>query len=213
MSLPLWMLLGFCGWTFTILGVGVGVWRWTLILGGRAAITDFPADTPHGSDGYQRVVRAHANCLETLPVFAAVVLIAETIDAHDTLLDVLACTVMAARVVQSSVHMLFVVRSRTVALRFSFFLIQFVAIAWMGVLIAGHALSRARCPMTGAAERACHRSGQLAENLRSRVPPSVRVQVYRDTLLAAAKRTARAVDTVGARAIWQRGARWRPPGC
>lgn len=144
MSLPLWMLLGFCGWTFAILGLGVGVWRWALIFGGRAAITDFPADTPHGSDGYRRVVRAHANCLETLPVFAAVVLMAETIHVHSPLLDMLACTVMAARVVQSCVHMLFVERPRTVAVRFSFFLVQFVAIVWMGVFIASHVLSLGR---------------------------------------------------------------------
>ncbi len=144
MSLPLWMLLAFCGWTLSILGVGVGVWRWTRILSGRAAITDFPADTPHGSAGYRRVVRAHANCLETLPVFAAVVLIAETIHAHGPLLDVLACTVMAARVVQSSVHMLCIEQWRTVAIRFSFFLIQFVAIAWMGVSVASHAMSLGR---------------------------------------------------------------------
>jgi len=135
------MLLGFCGWTFTLLGVGVGVWRWALIFAGSAAITDFPADRPHGGDGYRRVVRAHANCLETLPVFAVVVLITEMIHVHGRLLDTLACTVMVARVLQSSVHILFVERSRTVATRFSLFLIQFVAIVWMGAFVASHAIS------------------------------------------------------------------------
>jgi len=141
MSLPLWMLLGFCGWTFGILALGIGVWRWTLILSRRAAITDFPADTPHGSEGYRRVVRAHANCLETLPVFAAVILTAATIHADTRLLGVLACTVMAARIVQSCVHMLWVERPRTVAVRFAFFLVQFAAIVWMGVIVAGRAVT------------------------------------------------------------------------
>ncbi len=141
MSLPLWMLLGFCGWTLAILGLGVGVWRWSLIFSGKAVITAFPADSPHGSPGYRRVVRAHANCLETLPIFAAIVLISETIHANGPLLDRLACTVMAARVVQSCAHMLLVERSSTVAMRFSFFLVQYVAIVWMGVVVANHAIA------------------------------------------------------------------------
>jgi uncharacterized MAPEG superfamily protein len=141
MNLPFWMLLGFCGWTLAILGVGVGVWRWGLIFRGKAAITAFPADSPHGSPGYRRVVRAHANCLETLPVFAAVVLMAEFMHTDTHLLDLLACAVMAARVVQSCVHMLFVEGSSTVALRFSFFLVQYVAIVWMGVIVANHAIA------------------------------------------------------------------------
>jgi uncharacterized MAPEG superfamily protein len=135
------MLLGFCGWTLAILGVGVGVWRWGLILTGKAAITAFPADSPHGSPGYRRVVRAHANCLETLPIFAAVVLVGEFIHAHTRLLDLLACAVMAARVVQSCVHMLFVEGSSTVAVRFSFFFVQYVAIVGMGVVVAHHAIA------------------------------------------------------------------------
>jgi hypothetical protein len=48
---------------------------------------------------------------------------------------------MGARLVQSSVHMLFVERSTTVAVRFSFFLVQYVAIAWMGVSVAAYAAS------------------------------------------------------------------------
>lgn len=141
MSLPLWMLLGFCGWTLAILGMGIGVWRWSLIFRGKAAITAFPADSPHGSPGYRRVVRAHANCLETLPIFAAVVFIAETIHVNSRLLNLLAGTIMAARVVQSCVHMLFVEGSTTVAVRFSFFLVQYMAIVWMGVIVASHAIA------------------------------------------------------------------------
>ncbi len=141
MNLPFWMLLGFCGWTLAILGVGVGVWRWSLIVRGKAAITAFPADSPHGSPGYRRVVRAHANCLETLPIFAAIVLMAEFIHAGSHLLDLLAIVVMAARVVQSCVHMLLVESSTTVAVRFSFFLVQYVAIVWMGVVVVTQSIA------------------------------------------------------------------------
>jgi uncharacterized membrane protein YecN with MAPEG domain len=120
--------------------MGIGVWRWSLIFRGKAAVTAFPADSPHGSPGYRRVVRAHANCLETLPIFAAVVVMAELIHTDSHLLDLLACAVMAARVVQSCVHMLFAERASTVAVRFSFFLVQYVAIVWMGVVVATHAI-------------------------------------------------------------------------
>ena len=39
-----------------------------------ASPADFPASVPHGSDRYWRLNRAHLNCLEFLPMFAAVVL-------------------------------------------------------------------------------------------------------------------------------------------
>jgi uncharacterized MAPEG superfamily protein len=141
MRFPFWMLLGFCGWTLAILGIGVGLWRWSLIFRGKAAITDFPGESPHGTPGYRRVVRAHANCLETLPIFAAVVLVAQFIHAGSHQLDLLAGVVMAARVVQSSVHMLLVENSLTVAVRFSFFFVQYVAVVWMGLVVAMHALA------------------------------------------------------------------------
>jgi uncharacterized MAPEG superfamily protein len=136
MSLSLWMLLGFAGWTLLILIVGVGAPRWTLILLGRADLTSFPGDTPHGSASYRRAVRAHANCLETLPVFAAVVLVATITHLAVRPMDVLAATTMGARIVQTSVHVLFRERPRTIAVRFSFFLVQVVAIIAMGLMLA-----------------------------------------------------------------------------
>ncbi len=136
MSLSLWMRLGFAGWTLLILIFGVGTPRWVLILLGRADLTSFPGDTPHGSASYRRAVRAHANCLETLPVFATVVLIPTVAHLTPRAMDVLAATTMAARIVQTSVHVLFREGIRTIAVRFSFFLVQVIAIVAMGILIA-----------------------------------------------------------------------------
>ena len=48
MTLSLWMLLAFAGWTLLVLLTGVGVYRWSLIFTGRAELTSFPGDTPHG---------------------------------------------------------------------------------------------------------------------------------------------------------------------
>jgi len=136
MSLSLWMVLGFSGWTLLALLAGVGVRRWTLILRGEAALTSFPGDVPHGSTAYRRAVRAHANCLETLPIFAGVVLVATVAGRGSRTMDVLAAVTLGARMLQTSVHMLFEETSRTVAVRFTFFLVQLLAIVAMGLLVA-----------------------------------------------------------------------------
>lgn len=136
MSLSLWMVLCFAGWTVLVLIVGVGVRRWTSILLGKADLTCFPGDVPHGSAPYRRAVRAHANCLETMPVFAAIVLVGAVTGLNPPGMDALAVTTMGARVAQTSVHMLFPERNATIAVRFSFFLLQIVAMVVMGVLLA-----------------------------------------------------------------------------
>jgi uncharacterized MAPEG superfamily protein len=141
MTLPLWMLLGFAGWTVFVLLVGVGIYRWSLIFAGKASIASFPGDTPHGSIAYRRAVRAHANCIENLPVFAAIVLTAAVARISPPHMDALAIAVLATRVMQSSIHMLLPETNTTVAVRFAFFLVQIVAMIAMGVLIAMAAVS------------------------------------------------------------------------
>jgi len=140
MTLSLWMLLGFAGWTVFVLLVGVGIYRWSLILAGKASLASFPGDTPHGSVAYRRCVRAHANCVENLPVFAAIVLTAAAAHVAPAHMGTLATAVVAARVLQSSTHMLFPETNGTVGVRFTFFLIQIVAMIAMGVSIATAAL-------------------------------------------------------------------------
>jgi uncharacterized MAPEG superfamily protein len=135
LSLSLWMLLAFSGWTLLILLIGVGVYRWSLILTGRAALSSFPGDTPHGGDAYRRAVRAHANCIENLPVFGAVVLVAAVSGLDTPRMDMLAVVVVAARIVQSSIHMLRPQTDTAIAWRFSFYTVQALAMIAMGVMI------------------------------------------------------------------------------
>jgi len=68
MTVPVWMLLGFAAWTVLLLLSTVGVYRWSRILTGRVPIRDFRADQVEGEDWYRRSMRAHANCIENLPV-------------------------------------------------------------------------------------------------------------------------------------------------
>jgi len=130
------MLFGFATWTLFVMIIGIGVYRWAMILRGVAELTSFPGDVPHGSVAYRRAVRAHANCLENLPVFAVIVLVGAVTGLHPAGTDALAVTTLGARIVQSSVHMLFPERKATVAVRFSFFLAQVAAMLLMGVLLA-----------------------------------------------------------------------------
>jgi len=73
MSIPVWVLLGFAGWTLVTLLGSDGVYRWSQILTKRATMSEWRADLPQGSEWYQRAMRAHANCVENLAVYAAIV--------------------------------------------------------------------------------------------------------------------------------------------
>jgi uncharacterized MAPEG superfamily protein len=136
MTTPVWVLLGFAGWTLSILFLSVGVYRWSHILTGRRAIAEFRADGVDGADWYKRATRAHANCIESLPVYGAIVLAAHCAHVDDSLLDVLACVLLIARLIQSAIHISLVQTNKVVSVRFSFFFVQFICMAWMGIHIA-----------------------------------------------------------------------------
>lgn len=136
MTTPVWVLLGFAGWTLFTLSLGVGVYRWSNILTGKKSIAAFRADGGGGSAFYERATRAHANCVENLPVFGAIVLAARAAGLDDFTLDALACTLMGARVVQTLVHLSLVQTDKVVSVRFSFFSIQLVCMVWMGIHVA-----------------------------------------------------------------------------
>ena len=140
MTTPLFILLGFAGWTLLTLLGGVSILRWRQILNGTATFTDFPADTPHGSPAYRRAMRAHANCLENLPVYGAIVVVITAMGLKLPLLDDLAIGFMAARIFQTVIHILCTETSLTVALRFLFFFTQIICLIWMGMIEASAAL-------------------------------------------------------------------------
>jgi uncharacterized MAPEG superfamily protein len=139
MTIPVQVLLAFAMWTIAVLVSGIGMRRWTAIFRGRAQLTDFPGDQAHGSPAYRRAVRAHANCVENLPVFGAIVLAAFAAHAGSERLDQLAVVFLAARVLQSLTHMLFAETNVTVLIRFLFFLVQLLCMVAMaaGIVVPG----------------------------------------------------------------------------
>jgi len=136
MTIPMWMLLGFAAWTVLLLMATVGVYRWVNILFRRASIASFRSDQLEGQDWYRRGTRAHANCVENLPVFGAIVLVISVMGVTGPAVDYLCTIVLIARVCQSMVHVSHVQTDAFVAVRFSFFWVQLVCFLALIVIAA-----------------------------------------------------------------------------
>jgi uncharacterized MAPEG superfamily protein len=135
MILPVWMLVGFAAWTVLLLLATVGVYRWSRILTGRVAIREFRADQIEGTDWYKRAMRAHANCVENLPIFGAIVLGLYVGNVGSALVNALAVAVLVARIMQSLVHVCFVQTDIVTSVRFGFFFVQIVSFLWLTVIL------------------------------------------------------------------------------
>ena len=138
MTIPIWMLLGFAAWTLLLLLLTVGVYRWSRILTGRIPKGGFPADKIEGEDWYRRSMRAHANCVENLPVFAVLVYALRAFGIADPAADTLCAVILAARIPQSLVHVCLAQTDRVVSVRFTLFFVQFLSFCALIGLIALH---------------------------------------------------------------------------
>jgi len=136
MTIPQWALLGFAVWTLLVLFGTVGVYRWSRILTGRVRISEWQADQPQGSAWYQRAMRAHMNCVENLPVFAAIVLCATAAGADSRLLDLLAGAILVARIGQTTIHLAFEPSDLAASIRFGFFFVQAIGMLAMAAAVA-----------------------------------------------------------------------------
>jgi uncharacterized MAPEG superfamily protein len=134
-TIPVWALLGFATWTVVLLFSTVGVYRWSRILTGRVAIRDFRADQIEGADWYRRAMRAHANCVENLPVFGAIVLALDVSGVGGAAVNAVSVAILAARVLQSLVHVCLVQTNTVAAVRFAFFFIQVSGFLWLAAIV------------------------------------------------------------------------------
>ncbi len=135
MTTPLWCLLAFAAWTWALVVFGIAGVRVFKVLAGQAAANAFPADEPHGAPAYRRLMRAHMNCVETLPLFAVVVLVAHVAGVHSPAIDTAAQVIFAGRIGQTLAHVSSG-RSIAVHVRFTFFAAQIIGLAWIAVTIA-----------------------------------------------------------------------------
>ena len=139
MTFPLWMLLGFAMWTAAVLVFAIGTYRFSHILTGRAGMASFPADGREGAAWYQRAMRAHANCIENLPLFTVVVFALHASGIASPAADAMAAVALAARICQSLVHISTVQTDRIVTIRFTFFFAQLACFVGIAGVVVAHA--------------------------------------------------------------------------
>lgn len=72
-------------------------------------------------------MRAHANCIENLPIYGAIVFVAFVVHARGTALDVLALILIAARVGQTFMHVTFEQTNVVVGFRSGFYNTQWAS--------------------------------------------------------------------------------------
>lgn len=134
-NMSLLAALLFSAWTLILLG-GIGVLRGGLSVMRVKPANSFAVSGEDVSPFSGRLCRAHANCYENLPVFLGIVLTAELLGQAEVT-DPLALWVLAARLAQSGIH-LTSTSVPAVTMRFVFFLIQYMILAyWVIVLLTG----------------------------------------------------------------------------
>ena len=135
MNPTLTALVGFVPWSLFLL-VLMEVIRTKLVVTKAVAANGFTPDNANLSPFMQRLARAHANCVEGLPVFGGLMLVA-VLAGRSPITDPLAYAFLGARVLQSVVH-LSSLSAPAVTLRFSAFAVQMgIGVYWAFRLLLG----------------------------------------------------------------------------
>lgn len=124
LTVPLLCLLGLVAWTIGLVAALTGARLRHLGRGGSVREFGIPDDRRL----VWRLFRAHANSVENLPLFAAVVLVAAVLGRNGRLLDLLAVAYLSARVAQSVSHVAPGAGLRF-NVRFGFFAVQLACLA------------------------------------------------------------------------------------
>ena len=127
-------LTGYIAWTLALLVLMEAI-RSKMVATGEVPANGFRPDNSNLSPFMQRLARAHANCLEGFPIFGGLMLVALA-TGHSSATDSLAYALLAARVIQSSIHLVSV-SPAAVTMRFVAFAVQLlVAVIWSYRLLA-----------------------------------------------------------------------------
>ncbi len=121
-------LTGFVAWSLFLL-VLMEVIRSKLVLTKAVAANGFNPENSNLSPFMQRLARAHANCIEGLPIFGGLMLIA-VVAGRASITDPLAYLLLFSRILQSVIH-LSSLSALAVTLRFSAFAVQLgIGVYW-----------------------------------------------------------------------------------
>jgi len=128
------VLTAFIGWTLFLLILMEGL-RVRFLFSNTVAANAFRPDNSNLPPYMQRLARAHANCIESFPIVAGLLIVALLTDRAGVT-NTLAPWLLGARLIQSSIH---VVSTNLVAsyLRFIAFTVQMaIAVYWLVALLA-----------------------------------------------------------------------------
>jgi len=129
------VLIGLTAWTLFLL-ILMEALRSRLILMKAVAANEFKPDNSNLSPFMQRLARAHANCVESLPIFG-ILLIVALLTNRAGITNPLAPWLFAARLIQSCAH-LTSLSIPAVWVRFIAFAIQIaIAVYWTWLLLLG----------------------------------------------------------------------------
>lgn len=120
-------LMLYAAWTL-LLVTAIAVLRASETLARRRPRNGFAVFGEDVSAFSERLCRAHANCYENLPAFAALLLVA-LVTGHAELTDPLALWLVAARIGQTVTHLIST-RNWALNLRFAFFTSQMLVPLW-----------------------------------------------------------------------------------
>jgi uncharacterized MAPEG superfamily protein len=128
MNPTLTTLAGFVAWSLFLL-VLMEVIRSKLVLTKAVAANGFNPENSNLSPFMQRLARAHANCIEGLPIFGGLMLIA-VVAGRTSITDPLAYIFLFARILQSVIHLISI-SALAVTFRFSAFAVQLgIGVYW-----------------------------------------------------------------------------------
>lgn len=129
-------LTAFISWALALL-ILMEILRTKLVIAKKTVVTSFVPDNSNLSPFMQRLARAHANCIEGIPIFGGLMLVAIATD-RASVTNSLALVLLAARITQSLIH-LSSSSSTAINLRFLAFAVQMgIAVYWCYGLLLGH---------------------------------------------------------------------------
>ncbi|MEG6510147.1 MAPEG family protein [Methyloligella sp. 2.7D] len=134
MPIPILVLLLYVLWTIAVMVFGLGLARLRRVRRGET-FSDFPGGVAEGPAFHQRAVRAHLNCAENLPLYAAVALSAAVLGIEGPVLSGLAILIIVCRIAQSSIHLALPQTEPVVRIRGSLFGLQTLSIGIMAIIV------------------------------------------------------------------------------
>lgn len=136
MTTSLTALSAYVAWTLLLLGIVVAYRSFMVLSMKRKADAWTRGRDAQDMPIFKRIGDAFSNCLDTAPLFVAVILLAHA-GGHGAVTDGAAMLYVGARIVQSVAHAISVHHLMIFFVRFPAFLLQMVLLVWWLLALTG----------------------------------------------------------------------------